>query len=402
MRKTTLLSMMAFGLAMSSTAMAGRVDCYGPDADQLCETVTLIDFNGDPAIESASMEFSDWTQKIQGGYAESRGDLSITKLGVSGYSGAYNHQGVKGDTPFFFASGSQIRVTFKNTSDEGFYFYPYLSFDDPDARENKLEEYDNGDWLKPETISYIPPQSEVTTFFSFDGALYNEGTFDQVSVNFHVNTPNQHLMGVDRIELTYPKNPERTACNGWDEYEVYDCDTYTLVKFLQTEERTKASMAVASFNDVLFNRWHKVSSTGVGVTTHLGANGSPAEDQIFVADYANTVGITGDEPYTFKAGDVIRVTFRTGDISGPMIMHPSISFDDPDNIPYGEAGVWYDTSEVSVQPNEWFITTEFVFDEASAGTYSLINFSPNVKHDGELAVEKFELVTRTPAAEVVR
>ena len=83
-------------------------------------------------------------------------------------------------------------------------------------------------------------------------------------------------------------------------------------------------------------------------------------------------------------------------------MHPSISFDDPDNIPYGESGVWYDTSEVSVQPNEWFITTEFVFDEASAGTYGLINFSPNVKHDGELAVEKFELITRTPAAEVVR
>ncbi len=88
----------------------------------------------------------------------------------------------------------------------------------------------------------------------------------------------------------------------------------------------------------------------------------------------NYQGVTSATPRTFAAGEKVVATWYNNHATGTFTFTPRVSFDDPNRAPseYPPVGTWYSMTSLTLGPKQTG-TTEFVFDAAGAGNYSLVN-----------------------------
>lgn len=401
--RNTLLAVSIIASSALSFAHADEnnmPECWS--TPEKCETVTLIDFNGDPATESASMTFSDWNEKIQGGYAISLGEISVQDPSVtSGYSGTYNYQGVRGTTPNRFWSNEEIIVTYKNIGDEPVEFYPFLSFSDSDTAvaSYENENVDAGYWLVPtQGTATVYPGGTTQIHFrvSFEGKGYVDTAF--INTNINVNDSRQLDVGIDKIEYKRFKDVTFPSCE--KNYGMY-CNTFTLVDFKPTKQDTLNTMMSHHLNQLLENRQLVFENGMDGVTTRMQTiKNRYSGDAVWNNQHGSYAGIKGDTPLMLEEGDVIRVYYRPNNLDIETLVTPRISFDDTDNEPWGAAGNWYGMGEEMVAPDGNVYHADYIVDAQTAGPASLINFYIPQNERADFAIIKFEILTRKSFAEL--
>lgn len=119
-------------------------------------------------------------------------------------------------------------------------------------------------------------------------------------------------------------------------------------------------------------------------------NIGPGGTSIVVGDnYTyNYQGVSG-VARNFIAGEKITVTWYNNSATGA-IFTPNISFNDPDRIFMGAAGVWYPMTSTTV-PAFGTATSEYAITPATAGSYSLVNVNVNYTNTQVIVASKIEL-----------
>lgn len=378
-----------------SIAQANASTCYTFDESQNtvakeCNAITLIDFNGNAALEDQSMVFSDWNQKLQGTYENSVGDGSTTTVGNNG---AYNHHGVQGSTPNQFAIGERITVHYINTGTEAETFYPMLSFDDPDGQTITGTEND-GFWLRSdEPLTLSPGASDYYTL-----SIHEAFSASLINTNVHHNGAGQQNVSVDRIDYHRIDEQDRPIppCFITGEWGVSktassaSCNQVTLLDVKATKQTSKASMGLATLSEILGSKYQILSASGNGTTTlkQVLYNQS-VMDTPFINSTGGYTGVKSPngETHRFLPGEMIEINIKVGSIDAPMVSTPKISFDDSDSIPWGDTGTWYDLEQKTLEEHSQY-TFYYTFTKASAGDYALVNFSLDKDHKGEISIKK--------------
>jgi len=128
------------------------------------------------------------------------------------------------------------------------------------------------------------------------------------------------------------------------------------------------------------------------------ANIGPAGIALSVNGSYSYEGVSGSVPYTFSAGNKIRVTYYNN-MATAASFTPYLSFDDPNRRPasFAPVGAWHPMSSVTVPANGSGYA-EYVVTSATAGTRTLLNTNSNcnltgaVINNNKIIVDKIELI----------
>lgn len=361
------------GLSASYSASANTVHCGLSENSSQCETVTLIDFNGDQLIENESKQFSDWQETLQDGYTGSEGEVSYM---VVGSNASYNYQGIKGATGNYFKEGEFVTVTFSNPTDSTVVFSPRISFDDVDRQISG----EAGVWSTMGDYTLVP-NDDLTAHFYIGFASH--GRFN--SVNVQINESANRGIGVDKIE--YTRHIDEAEAVYLCEYNTVDCKTYELMEFGGTLDSMRAKGQLIGFNEPLMGSYTELGTYGLGV-----------EAQNTVKDQYLNAGVQSlDGTHEFKVGEIIE--FDVSNTSNQdYVLKPKFSFTDPNNHKYGGEPVeaWFDISDEIILAGDR-ITLKAVITQEMAGNHSMINFMPiidNVESTSDnLAIMSIRYVT---------
>lgn len=209
-----------------------------------------------------------------------------------------------------------------------------------------------------------------TGTFNFRINVGESSSFNQsVGKDFTIDIYNQEICtdGIDN------DSDALVDCADSDCYETAACSTI-LVDFAQSN-----IFGLAGWNTLLKDVYTNYVTTGPGgMSSTVGANGS-----------YNFQGVQG-AVRNFVAGDRI-FAYWYNDSTSDMTFTPKISFNDNDRSISGTVGTWNLMSEITVESKKSAFS-EFVFDQATAGPYNLVNVSANFDIFQTLVCDKVNLV----------
>lgn len=330
----------------------------------LCETVTLIDFDENTTVENSSMTFLDWTTPLKDIYTASVGTGVTTILGKTG---GYNFQGVQGTTKNQFYDGEYLVFTLKNNTSDVLSFRPKLSFDDYDRVGMGFAD---GIWLELEPVTLMPNQV-------FDYKYHFDASYTTppaaALVNFNMNIVGDQVVSLEKIEYMRRMYPVDKALS----CDYFNCNTYTVVDFsLGTLQDIKNSNQLAAFDTVSYDVTKVIlDKTGTGLTLKSEVTGG--------SHLYYSVRMS-EGTHEFKVGEKIIVELANM-TPQEKTLTPYISFTDYDNKPWGVTGTWYDFPTEVVSPYFLNKRFEFVIDENTAGSFSVINVAV---HDLDVSIKK--------------
>lgn len=358
-------------------AMASAVPAFADETNcslqpSLCETVTMIDFNGNSATEEASKQFSDWQQTLKATNTASEGDVSYI---VTGTNKDYNFQGVKGATGHLFKSGEYIEVTLKNTSANTVVISPRVSFDDVDSP--VLGEA--GVWSTLGTFTLLPNYSMSQRFFFSD---VSAGRYNQFNIN--LNESASRSVGVDKI--TYTRISDQPETPYYCEFFGSSvCTTYQLIEFGGSlASMTKKAQIEGFSKPILRTDILEVGEFGNGVTAKSGTKSTYFNVGVRTQD--------GEPAHVFKEGEVLEFDVYNKSANSMTLM-PYLSFKDDNNVAYGgePQSDWYKLPQEVLGAGERQ-TIRVVITPEMAGAYTMVNFMPKNDISGMGIYEKNLLV----------
>jgi hypothetical protein len=136
---------------------------------------------------------------------------------------------------------------------------------------------------------------------------------------------------------------------------------------------------LAGWNVLLRDVYTNYVSIGPGgMTNVVGSNGG-----------YNYQGVQGSFR-NFIAGDRIMV-YWYNDASSAATFIPKISFNDSDRNGSGVVGTWNSMSEITIDSKKT-ATSEFVFDQTTAGSYNIVNINANYNNLQTLICDKINLI----------
>ena len=397
-KKSNLFAAISLAVStMTFSSFASADTCYTTGEDnsivQLqCERIVLIDFDENIQVQSGSTSFSDWTEVLQGTYESSVGEGSVT---INGNNGAYNYHGVRGTTPNEFINGESIVVTYYNKGTEAQSFYPRISFDDANSFNGSAD----GFWIRSDEPITVYPNS----YYEYHLSLHKGVTASLINTNVGHNGTGQQDIVVDKIEYVNisdslrPTTPCVTAI-GEDFSRTSQCSDVQLIQFGYSKAETLKSMDASVFSEVHGNEQYQLISQMGNSSTVLKQNihNVPLVDAATLNERVSYAGVRTAEGVThsFKAGEAIIVEVEVGQLAADADVTASISFDDSDNIPYGESGTWY-TLQTRTATTYSTLRFAYVFDEASAGEHSLINVILSNNLDAKAAISNIHYLTKS-------
>lgn len=219
----------------------------------------------------------------------------------------------------------------------------------------------------------------VVGTFNFSVNVQENSSFAQnITKEFTINIYNQEVCsdGVDNDA------DSEVDCADSDCYSSSSCSV-TLVDF-----GSQNIFKLPSWNILLkdvYTNYVAGGPGGMGIT--IGRSGQ-----------YNYQGVQGSSKL-FNAGDrILAYWYNNG--SSAITFTPKISFNDNDRPTTGFAGTWNLMSEVTALPQET-VWSEFVFDESSMGTFSLLNTNVNYDNSQELICDKISLVPLTGNMDII-
>jgi len=275
----------------------------------------------------------------------------------------YDHQGISG-SGFTLYPNDQVRMVWKNVSNETISFSPRVSFTD----DNRVSANSEAGWNTASTIEVKPGESAISEF-TLEEAVTS--TF----INVNVNHANNNELILDKIQLVEAANSSGSICTRY---------------FTETEQ---VNLLVVDFKDSLsssvtpmveFSNIIKDVYTGIigeGSATVVGSNGG--------YNYQGVTGVGRD----LVAGDKIQLTW-TSVHNEDVTFSPRLSLDDVDRYSRTEK-VWYELEPVNVLVNN-NATSVFTITEENAGLITSINVNNNLDMQGAVLLDKIELITANP------